>query len=304
MDIQLFRTFLLVVELGNVTHAAEQLNFTQPTITAQIKTLEETFGVCLFERIGKKLYITAAGKNLVAEAKKLLSVYDELQESMQAFSVKNDPVKIGASTVVASYILSPVLREFQDSQINGSVIVDICATLPVTIKGLLDNAFDLAIVHDKVDASQLLQFELSSQKLVWVALADLVAKNNHRLDLHQYPFINFKEGCVYRTKCEEFLKEAHINTMFEYSDAEAIKQAVLDGLGISLLPYALVEPYLSNGTVVEFTDAPQLSVTISVVLHKDKSLSPVMQALLLILAQHADKPNQLLVYLQAKAQEA
>ena len=56
MDIQLFRTFLLVAKLNNITQAAEQLNFTQPTVTAQIQTLEEHFGAALFERIGKKLY--------------------------------------------------------------------------------------------------------------------------------------------------------------------------------------------------------------------------------------------------------
>ena len=64
MDIQLLKTFCMVARLGNITQAAEQLNFTQPAVSAQIRTLEEHFGVPLFERIGKKLYITEAGSYL------------------------------------------------------------------------------------------------------------------------------------------------------------------------------------------------------------------------------------------------
>jgi DNA-binding transcriptional LysR family regulator len=66
MDIRLLQTFLLVSKIGNVTQAAEQLNFSQPTVTAQIRTLEEHFEVLLFERVGKKLYITEAGCHWIA----------------------------------------------------------------------------------------------------------------------------------------------------------------------------------------------------------------------------------------------
>lgn len=77
MDIQLLKTFCMVARLGNITQAAEQLNFTQPAVSAQIRTLEEHFGVPLFERIGKKLYITEAGRYLVEPAEKMLSLYSE-----------------------------------------------------------------------------------------------------------------------------------------------------------------------------------------------------------------------------------
>jgi len=67
MDIRLLKTFCVVAKLENITHAAEMLNFTQPTVSAQIRTLEEHFGVQLFERIGKKLYITNANKGYYRE---------------------------------------------------------------------------------------------------------------------------------------------------------------------------------------------------------------------------------------------
>ncbi|XER12157.1 HTH-type transcriptional activator CmpR [Sporomusa aerivorans] len=82
MDIQFFQTFLIVAKLGNMTQAAEMLNFTQPTITGQIRTLEQHFGVKLFDRVGKKLYITDAGKKLINYSERLLSVYNEAQEEL------------------------------------------------------------------------------------------------------------------------------------------------------------------------------------------------------------------------------
>jgi DNA-binding transcriptional LysR family regulator len=85
MDIQFFQTFLMVAKLGNMTQAAEKMNFTQPTITGQIRTLEQHFGVMLFDRVGKKLYITDAGRELIDYAEKLLSTYDEAQKALSCF---------------------------------------------------------------------------------------------------------------------------------------------------------------------------------------------------------------------------
>jgi DNA-binding transcriptional LysR family regulator len=297
MDIQLFQSFLLVAKLSNITQAAEQLNFTQPAVTAQIRTLEEHYGVSLFERIGKKLYITEAGRELAIYTEKLLLAYHDINTAMQGLSDLNSPIKVGASTTVASYILSPILLDFQNRGIASSVIVDLCSNLPITIKGLMDNTFDVAIVHNKINNSQIIQFDLSNEKLVWVAKCDLVAENKNCQDISQYPFINFRPGCVYRSKYEEVVKEKDIHSIIEYSDAEAIKRAVLDGVGASILPYVLVEPFLVDGTLVEFTSIPQITFVVSVAFHKSKVLTPAMRSLLLVFAEHANIQSGLIEYL-------
>lgn len=301
MDIQIFESFLLVAKLSNITQAAEQLNFTQPAITAQIQMLEGYYGVLLFERIGKKLYITESGRELAIHAKKLLNAYHDINTAMQRFSDLNIPIKVGASTAVASYILPPILLDFQNSGIVGSVIVDTCPDLPTTIKGLMDNTFDIAIVHHKINSSQIIQFDLSNEKLVWVAKRDLVVANNNCQDISHYPFINFHPGSVYRSMFEEVVEEKDVHSIIEYSDAESIKQAVLDGVGASILPYVLVEPFLADGKLVEFTSKPQLTFVMSVAFHKSKVLTPAMRALLLIFAEHADIHSGLTEYIDAKS---
>lgn len=301
MDIQLFQTFLLVAKLSNITHAAEQLNFTQPAVTAQIRALEEHYGVPLFERVGKKLHITEAGREMTIHIEKLLQAYHDINTAMQSFSDLDDPIKIGASTTAASYVLSPILLDFQNRGIAGSVAVDICSNLPVTIKGLMDNTFDIAIVHSQINNSQIIQFALSNEKLVCVANCDLIAANHNSQDISQYPFINFRPGCVYRTHFEEVLKEKDFHSIIEYSDAEAIKRAVLDGMGASILPYVLVEPSLADGTLVQFANAPQFTFVMSVAFHKNKVLTPAMRALLLVFAEHAKIQSGLKEYIDAKS---
>lgn len=299
MDIQLFRTFLLVAELKNITQAAEQLNFTQPAVTAQIRILEEQYGVALFERIGKKLYITDAGRELITQAEKLLTAFYNLNTAMESFSDNDVPIKLGASTSAASYFLSPALLAFQNQGIKDSVIVDICPNLPVTIKGLLDNSFDIAIVHDKINSNQIIQFDLSHEKLVWVVKRELFVMNQDKQDISHYPFVNFRPGCVYRSIFEETLKARDVHATIEYSDAEAIKRAVLDGVGASILPYVLVESYLSDGTLIELNNAPQLTFVMSVAFHKNKVLTPAMRKLLMIFAEHGNSQSSLVDYIEA-----
>lgn len=301
MDIQLFRTFLLVAKLSNITQAAEQLNFTQPAVTTQIRMLEEQYGITLFERIGKRLYITEAGRELITHAEKLLTDFNNLNTAMQSFSDFNSPIKLGASTTAASYFLSPVLLEFQKRGITDSVIVDICPSLPTTVKGLLDNNFDIAIVHDKINSSQIMQFDLAHEKLVWVVKRDLFVANHNYQDIRHYPFINFKPGCVYRGMFEEILKEKDVHAIIEYSDAEAIKCAVLDGVGASMLPYVLVESYLKDGTLIELTNAPPLTFVMSVAFHKNKILTPAMKTLLRIFAEYGNIQSNLVDYLGLKS---
>ncbi|HWR39759.1 MAG TPA: LysR family transcriptional regulator [Patescibacteria group bacterium] len=298
MDIRVYETFLEVARLSNITQAAEQLNFTQPAITAQIRMLEEHYGVLLFERIGKKIYITEAGRELITYAEKLLGVYNDSHAAVMQFSDKNIPIKIGASTSAVSYILSPVLLEFQKCG-TGSVIVDICSNLPVTAQGLLDNTYDMAVVHHKIKSNQVIQFDLSHENLVWVASADLVAANGNSRDIRRYPFINFRTGCVYRTIIEEGIDEKDIHPVIEYNDAEAIKQAVLEGMGASILPYVLVESLLADGTFVELTHVPRLTFTMSIAWRKGKVITPALRSLLSIFAGNAVSQREFTDYLHA-----
>lgn len=297
MDIKLFQTFLVVAKLRNITQAANELSYAQPTVTSQIQALEEHFGVMLFKRVGKKLYITEAGQEFVGHAERVIHSFYDAEEAMHEFDDSEDVIRIGLATTAATYLLSPILVDFQD-QTDGSVSIEVCPSVSSTIKGLLEDKFDFSIVHDRLVDKRFIQFDISTEKLAWVAQRELVEKHNHHLDLESYPFITYKKGAVYRSKYDPYLKERSINPFIVYSDSEAIKRAVLDGVGTGVLPKVLVQQYIDDGTLVEMQDVPDLNVTLSIALRANKVISPSMRILLNIFAEHTGTNERLVQFLK------
>lgn len=297
MDLRLLKTFLSVAKTENITQSAQEINFSQPTVTAQIKALEEHFGVLLFERVGKKLYITEAGKCLISYAERLLIIHREAQEALQEFSY-DKTVKIGLGTAVAAHTLSPILQDFQNEMPSVAVSIEHCFNLPITVKGILDNSFDFAVVHDEIIHNKILQFNVAVQKLVWVACPCLVEKYGN--DIWRYPFIALKQGSIYRKIYDGIFRERGIRPVLEYSDSEAIRQAVLNGLGVGILPEVLVRDSVSDGTLIEFKQVPKFECIFSVIFHKEKPFTKATQALLTMIAVHANLKSSLLDYLQSK----
>lgn len=303
MDLQILKTFLSVAQTENITQTAEKMNFSQPTVTAQIKNLEEDFGVLLFERVGKKLYITEAGKCLIPYAEKILAAYREAQVSLAGFSY-DKTIRIGLGTAVAAYTLASVLHRFQKKMAEVSVHIEHCFDIPMAVAGVLSNQFDFALVHDGVVHPRLLQFDVVVQKLCWCVHKSLYEAYGDAL--WQYPFVLLKEGSIYRNIYGSLFAEHQIRPVLEYSDSEAVKQAVLNGFGVGVLPEILVEEALAAGTLVEFTEAPALEITFSILLHKDKTITEPVLVLLQMLSElmpDAEKETSLYAYLQRSARQ-
>lgn len=280
MDIQFFQTFLLVAKLGNMTQAAEQLNFSQPTITGQIRTLEQHFGVMLFDRVGKKLYITDAGRELVAYAERLLAVYDEAH---RALSAHPGNISLGIATTTVNYMLVPFLREFQQQAPKCSVAMEMCPNSAAVIKGIMENRFDLGFVQNEVTADCLVGFEVFREELVWVGHPRLAEKFGHSANILDYPLLIYKAGGLFRTLYEKTLGRRKIEPTIEYSDSEAMKNAILQGLGCGALPMIMIRPFLEDGSLIEFTNIPRPAFSVWVVFHRDKTLSRAAMNLIKIL---------------------
>lgn len=298
MDLQILKTFLSVAQTENITQTAEKMNFSQPTVTAQIKNIEEDFGVLLFERVGKRLYITDAGKCLVPYAEKILCAYREAQVALDGFSYDHT-IRIGLGTAVASYILSPILRRFQNQVTDVSVSIEHCFDIPIAVAGVLANQFDFALVHDVVKHPKLLQFDVMVERLCWCVHKSLYM--DYGEDFWQYPFILLKENSLYRKIYGPLFQAKQIRPVLEYSDSEAVKQAVLNGFGVGILPQILVKDSLRNGTLVEFVKAPVLNITFSLILHKDKIITKPIYVLLKMLDGlriPSDPENDFTAYLQ------
>lgn len=296
MDLRLLETFLQVAKTENITQAAELLKFSQPTVTTQIRTLEEQFNVLLFERVGKKLYITEAGKRLVGYAEKLLLIQGEVQAALQEFSYDR-LIKVGLGTAVAAHTLSPVLQEFQEQIPHMAVSIEHCFDVPIAVKGILDNTFDFAIIHDDISNTRIKKFDISLERLLWVAQPKL--RDKYGDDVWQYPFIALKQEKIYRKKYDGLLKEKGKRPVLEYSDSEAIRQAALNGLGVGILPEVLVKNDVANGELMVFADAPKLTIPFSLIVHREKTFTKPIRTLLKILAAHDKRDSGLREYIDS-----
>jgi len=291
MDIKLLKTFLLVAKLLNITRAAEQLKFSQPAVTAQIYSLEAELKVRLFERNGKRLRLTKAGKKMMEYAENILSLCEEAKNVMASFSEQDGSIKLAVSTQMINYFLPSILLEFQSQMSYVNVSVEVCMNKEEVLKGLVEHRFDLGFIHGDNTFSQLKQHGIWTEEMVWVASPDYLASHPITGDLNQCPIINYTTSTVFRRQLDEIVGTDKFQSLVEYSDSEAIKRAVLAGLGISYLPRTLVKEPLARCSLVQLDGGPSIQFRISLVHHKDKLFTIPLHALLLALSHepNADK---------------
>lgn len=293
MEIRIFRSFLLVAKLLNFTQAAEKLNFTQPAITSQIHVLEENFGVRLFDRSGKKLCLTVAGERMVNYAEKMLSLYDSMQEAMATFQKDGGSLTVGIATQMINHKVPVILRELQHRQPGVNVSMAVRMNTQEVLKGILNNEFDLGFIHGKNSYLQLVQYSVWREPVIWVASPELLQQYNHSPNIMDYPIINYNVGSVFRAKMDEALQHSRLNCSIECSDSQAVRMAVLAGLGVSCVPKVLVKDNLQNKTLVQIKEAPVLELHVSVVYRKNKELSLAALNMLEILAELPDADRSL-----------
>lgn len=284
MDIRLLKTFLLVARLLNITKAAEQLSFTQPAITSQIYSLEDEFRVRLFERKGKRLALTEAGKQLIDYAEKLTSLYEETQNVMSSFIHRDDSIKLGVSTQLINHFLPAIIIELQQQMPHVNISVEVCMNTQEVLQGINNHRFDFGLIHGENTFLHIRQDGIWTEDVLWVASHEFIKKHAPITDVREVPLINFTEGSVFRAKLDELVPSSEFQSPIQYSDSEAIKQAVMAGLGISYLPQALIQEELSRGTLVVLENGPVIQLRVSLVHRRDKAYTLPMYALLLTLS--------------------
>ena len=111
MNFKLFKIFLTVCKVGNMTHAAKELYMTQPSVSQAIVELEKNYGVRLFERLNHRLYLTAAGERLRSYAQHILNLSEQARKELADLS-RAGTVRIGASLTIGAYLLPELVAGF------------------------------------------------------------------------------------------------------------------------------------------------------------------------------------------------
>lgn len=291
MEMRQLQMFVAVSQELSFTRAAERVHTVQSNVTSQIKNLEEELGSRLFDRFPRRLALTDAGARFLPYAQRVLATVDEGQRAVKFGDVACGPLRIGAPESIVTYRLPPALRIFRQRCPNVELIIRPSIEWPLT-ELLQGGECDLAIrMIDAVEEKALRWQRLGSEHIVLIAVPDHpLAKSNSvkPVDLGGHVLLLTEMACPYRKKLERILRANAIRpqNMLEFTSVEAIKQCVLLGMGIALLPEMAVAKELENRTLKRLRwRGPDLDMPAHVFWHKDKWLSPAVKEFLKSLEQ-------------------
>lgn len=242
MELRELETFRAVVESGGMSRAAIRLNRAQSSITARIRQLEASLGVPLFEREGRRLRLTAAGDALIGYTDRLLDLADEARAAVQRDSVCGR-LRLGAMESVAASRLPRPLAEFHRRHPDVSVELQTAPSREL-LRLLQAGALDAAIVGDEVDGEQFVSVPWYVEELVLVTAADETMRDPKRMA--GSTLLVFRgNGCAYRRRFDEWLQSLRVvpARVLEFASYHAILAAAAAGVGISLVPRAVLDIY-------------------------------------------------------------
>jgi LysR family transcriptional regulator, low CO2-responsive transcriptional regulator len=255
--------FQAVAEHGSYSRAAGALYLSQPGVSLQVKALERSIGLPLFEKVGRTLHLTEAGRELLGYSERIFALLDETRLVMEELGGgRRGTVKVAASTTAGIYIVPPALGAFHREFPGVKLTLDVVNRFTVQ-KRLLDNEVDLAVMGLIEDAHDLEVAQFLPNELVVIASPrhPLAKKQQTTLDeLLRETFLLREAGSGTRIDTQRFFeaRDLNIHVGMELRSSGAIKQAVAADLGIAVMPLAAIELELAVGrlTVLDVEGFP------------------------------------------------
>ena len=295
MEVRQLQIFRILAEELNFTRTAERVHTVQSNVTAQIKALEEELGAPLFDRLGRRVSLTDAGRSFQPFAEQALEAMEQGQRAIRHGGEPSGPLRISAPESILTYRLPQVLRIFRRRFPNVELVF-----VPDTKEGF---AADLA--NGKVDlgfrGSDALSYPFGRVLKLRTERIFLVAHSSHPLasrnlvkplDLTGQTLLLTEAGCSYRVKFERILALQNVRpgNITEFSSVEAMKECVRLGMGLAVLPAVVVAREIRQSQFKPLHWAgPSLDIESHLVWHKDKWVSPAMAAFLELVQAQADE---------------
>ena len=272
MTIRHINIFLAVCEAGqNTTKAAEQLHMSQPAVSLAIHELEEYYGVALFDRIGRRLCITEAGKRFWEYASHISSMFDDMEKTLRDWG-RLGVLRVGASITVGSRFLPGYVKTFLSFHPGLEIKAQIAPTEVLAGK-LMANELDLALVEGVPKDPSLVSEDGPFRQGETITLEQFRAQR----------FLLREKGSGTREEFDRVTEQAgfSVTPAWEAMSTTALVNAVIEGLGVSVLPQRLTVGAVERGLVVTVNvEGLDFCRQFRIIYHKDKYLSPVAKAFL------------------------
>ena len=277
MTLRHIKIFVAVCETGSATAAGEKLFIAQPSISLAISELEDYYGVKLFDRLSKRLYITEAGKHFLEYASHVVKIFEEMETEIRNFDTQGI-IRIGASITIGNYLLPKYVEKFKRLHPNMEVQA-IIANSDTIEENLMKNNIDLALIEGIIHSPYLKSIHFKEDELVLICGLShpLAVRDEIELeDIKNEDLLLREKGSAGREICDGLFATngIEINILWESTSTQAIVRAVISGLGLSILPYLLVKDSIERGEVkvIKIKDV-SLKRSFSIIYHKNKFLT-------------------------------
>lgn len=298
MDLHRLDIFCHVYEEKSFSKGARCLDLSQPTVSIHVKALEESLGVQLFNRLGREIEATEAADYLYQHGRPLLEDMRVLLERMSGYLDRLEgDLEVGASTIPGEYLVPSWLRSFHEQHpgVRGRVFIRDSREI---VDAVLDGRVQLGFVGARMDGETLDYDEVASDRLVLAVPADSPWAKRDEVSLEELekaPWILREEGSGTRLRFERLVEEEGLHlgdfrVVLELGSTSAVKEAIKEGLGLSLVSDLAIRSELRGGLVQTVPLAGTQDVTrrFFVVNDQRRVLSPVARAFL----QHVESVHR------------
>jgi len=295
MEVRQLQIFRALAEELNFTRTAERVHTVQSNVTTQIKALEQELGVPLFDRLGRKVVLTDAGRRFLPFAEKALDAMEHGQRAIRHGDAPSGPLCIGAPESILTYRLPGTLNTFRKR--FPHVEISFRPNLESTMAAEFESGkIDLGIyMTDDATHPVLMSASLRTERILLLCHpAHPLARKRKVLpaDLAGQALLLTESGCGYRAKLDRVLALQNVRPghVTEFSSLEAIKKCAAAGLGLALLPAIAVTGELRSHQLRAMHWAgPTLDIATHILWHKDKWISPAMEAFRRLVRETGDE---------------
>ena len=276
MTVRHMKIFKTVCECGcSVTKAAEKLNMTQPAVSLAVSELENYYGIKLFDRISRRLYLSEAGKMFLEYANTITLTFDDMEKRIRSWE-KTGVVRVGASISIGAMLMPEYVKKFAAENPDTKVTVKINRSEELEAL-LFENKLDFALIEGIVHDQNLVYEDFMEDRLALVAARGFPTDTIKKEEIYAYDFLLREKGSGTREIFESTLTSVSCplpEPAWESMSTAALINAAEAGLGVAVVPYRMAVERLKSGSIREIhIENIKFTRKYKLVYHKNKKLS-------------------------------
>ena len=283
MDIKNIKTFLLASEFKNFTKAAEEQNYVQSTVTTQIKQLEQELGFPLFDRIGKKVSLTAFGEEFLPAAYEIIKAVEKAVSIANCGENAKGSLRVGITESLMLEVMPRLLPKFKKKYKNVELSLKTAHTFEL-LEELRHNSLDLLFVAKNIEPdSDVKCCYKNDEEIVVICSPQHPAARGEKIKLKElfgYDFlVTEREGFCYQ-KLKNMAEDSgeNLKIAIEVDSVYVIAELIKKGMGLGFLPEYYVRKEIESGNlVIPEVELPKQKYCSQILAHKNRWISPFMK---------------------------